>query len=38
MFAHWRIASRATRYRVFNQFDGVDTILININTVTFSPI
>jgi len=33
---HWNNASRATRYRVFKQIDGVDTIPVNITTVTDS--
>ena len=36
VLAHWSNASRATRYRVFKQIDGVDAIPININTVTDS--
>ena len=36
VLAHWSNASRATRYRVFKQIDGVDTIPVNINTVTDS--
>jgi hypothetical protein len=36
VLAHWSTASRATRYRVFKQIDGVDAIPVNINTVTDS--
>ena len=36
VLAHWSNASRATRYRVFKQVDGVDAIPVNINTVTDS--
>ena len=30
--AHWSTASRATRYRVFQQIDGVDPIPVNLTT------
>ena len=36
VLAHWSNASRATRYRVFKQIDGVDAIPVNIATVTDS--
>jgi hypothetical protein len=36
VLAHWSNSSRATRYRVFKQIDGVDTIPINVTTVTDS--
>ena len=32
VLAHWSSASRATRYRVFKQVDGVDDIPVNILT------
>ncbi len=34
VLSHWSNASRATRYRVYKQIDGVDPIPINIVTVT----
>jgi hypothetical protein len=36
VLAHWSNASRATRYRVFKQIDGVDPVPVNIATVTDS--
>jgi hypothetical protein len=36
VLAYWSNASRATRYRVFKQIDGVDAIPVNVNTVTDS--
>ena len=36
MLAYWSNSSRATRYRVFKQIDGVDAIPVNVNTVTDS--
>ena len=36
VLAHWSNSSRATRYRVFKQIDGVDAVPVNINTVTDS--
>jgi hypothetical protein len=36
VLAHWSNASRATRYRVFKQIDGVDAVPVNIATVTDS--
>jgi hypothetical protein len=36
VLAHWSTASRATRYRVFKQIDGVDAIPVNISTVSDS--
>jgi hypothetical protein len=36
VLAHWSNASRASRYRVFKQIDGVDAIPVNIATVTDS--
>jgi hypothetical protein len=36
VLAHWSTASRATRYRVFQQIDGVDAIPMNIATVSDS--
>jgi len=36
VLAHWSNSSRATRYRVFKQIDGVDAIPVNVNTVTDS--
>jgi hypothetical protein len=36
VLAHWSNASRATRYRVFKQIDGVDAIPVNIVTVNDS--
>jgi len=34
VLAHWSNPSRATRFRVYKQIDGVDPIPINITTVT----
>jgi hypothetical protein len=36
VLAHWSNSSRATRYRVFEQIDGVDPISVNIVTVSDS--
>jgi hypothetical protein len=36
VLAHWSNSSRASRYRVFKQIDGVDAIPVNVNTVTDS--
>lgn len=34
VLAHWSAAPRATRYRVFQQITGVDTVPVNVKTVT----
>ena len=34
VLAHWSDPSRATRFRVYKQIDGVDPIPLNITTVT----
>jgi hypothetical protein len=34
VLAHWSNPSRATRFRVYKQIDGVDPIPVNITTVT----
>jgi len=36
VLAHWSTASRATRYRVFQQIDGVDAVPVNVVTTSES--
>jgi hypothetical protein len=36
VLAHWSSASRATRYRVFQQIDGVDAMPVNVLTTSES--
>jgi hypothetical protein len=36
VLAHWSTASRATRYRVFQQIDGVDAVPVNVITTSES--